>query len=160
LPQLEGTIAALELERHVHESGLVQIVLGSAQLLAEAREAEKDRQKLEALLRHQEGMKAVEARRAERTEILWRLDRDRSGIGEELLYLDRTIALYSDRRQIETELRRWLQELEADLRNFQSRRRQLLTERRGSNTRAARTRKAERLQALEDRLFDVSEGTG
>jgi hypothetical protein len=44
LPQIEGTIATLELESRVHESGLVQIAVGSRQLLAEVREAERERQ--------------------------------------------------------------------------------------------------------------------
>ena len=156
LPQLEGTIATLELERHVHESGLVQIVVGSAQLLAEAREAEKERQKLEALLRQQEELKAVEARRSERTGTLRRLERDHSAIGEELLRLEREILLYSDRRQPEAELRRRLKEVEADLRSFQARRENLLTEQaRFEQVRAAAARNAERLQTLEDRIAYV-----
>lgn len=156
LPELEGTLATLELERQVHESGLVQIGVGSTQLLAEARAAEKERQKLEALLRQQEELKAVEARRAERAETLRRLEHDRSAIGEELLRLDREIALYSDRRQTGTDLRQRLQEVEAGLRSLQARREDLLTEQaRFELARAAAARIAERLQRLEDRLFDV-----
>ena len=156
LPELEGTLATLELERHVHESGLVHIGVGSTQLLAEARAAEKERQKLEALLRQREELKAVEARRAERAETLRRLERDRSAIGEELLRLEREIALYSDRHQTEAGLRRRLKEVEADLRNFQARREHLLTEQaRFEQARAAAARTAERLQTLEDRLSHV-----
>lgn len=156
LPQIEGTIATLELERQVHESGLVQIVIGSAQLLGQARSAERERQKLEGLLRHQEELKAVEARSAERAETLRRLERDHSAMGEELQSLDREIALYCDRRRLETELRRRLQEVEADLRSLQARREHLLTEQaRFEQARTAATRNAERLQTLEDRLVDV-----
>ena len=140
----------------MHESGLVQVINGSAQLLAEARAAEKERQKLELWSRQQEELKAVEGRFAERTETLRRLERDRSAIGEELLRLDREIALYGDRRQTEAELRRRLQEDEADLRSLQARREQLLTEKaRFEQLRAAAARNAERLQTLEDRLSHV-----
>jgi exonuclease SbcC len=156
LPQLEGTIATLELERHVHEGGLVQIVASSAQLLDATREAEKERQKLEVVVRQQEELKAVEARHAERLETLRRLERQRSAIGEELLRLDQEISLYNDRRQTEMGLRRRLKEVEGELRSLQARRENLLAEKAQlEQARVAAVRNRERLQTLEDRLCFV-----
>jgi len=156
LPQIEGTIATLELERRVHESGSVRIVVGSAQLLAEVREAERERQKLETSLRQQEELKAVEARLAARLETLRRLERERSVVSEEFVRLDQEIAAYSDRRQSELGLRRGLLELETELRNLQTRREKLLIDKAQiEQARAEAARTDERLQILQKELFLV-----
>ncbi len=153
LPHIEGTIATLELERHVHESGLVQIAAGSARLLEETREAEKERQKLEVAVRQQEEMEVVKARHDERLEALRRLERDRSALGDELLRLDGEIAAYSDRRQAADGLQRRLRELETKLRNLRVQREGLLADQaqlEQARAQAARTEK--RLQILEQEL--------
>ncbi|MCZ2078649.1 MAG: hypothetical protein LC130_27095 [Bryobacterales bacterium] len=153
LPQIEGTMATLELERRVHESGLVQIVVGSAQLLAEVREAERERQKLETLVRQQEELKAVEARLAERLETLGRLEREHSALTGELVRLDQEISAYSDRRQREQQLRRRSLELEAELRSLQVRREGLLADKaQFEQARAHAARTEQRLQLLEKEL--------
>ncbi len=153
LPHIEGTIATLELERHVHEGGLVQIAAGSARLLEETREAEKERQKLEAAVRQQEEVKVVEARRAERLETLRRLEREASALAEELLRLDGEIAVYSDRRQRATGLQRHLRELETELRNLRACREGLLADKAQlEQARAQVGRTEECLQILEQGL--------
>lgn len=158
LPQIEGTIATLELERHVHDSGLVQIAAGSTQLLAEAREAEKERQKLEAVVRHQEELKGVEARHVERVEALRRLARERSGVNEELVRLEEQIATYADRRERELGLRRRLQELEGELRKLRVLREKHLTDKAQiEQARAQAARTEDRLRILEKNLFLVQQ---
>lgn len=154
LPEIEGTIAALELERRVHESGLVQIVAGSAQLLAEVRNAERERQTLEGLVRQQEELKAAEARLAERMETLRRLERERAAESNELVRLEQEISAYSNRCQREKELRRRLLELEAELRSLQARREGLLADKaQFDQVRAQAARTEERLQLLDKELF-------
>ena len=153
LPQIEGTIATLELECQVHERSLLQIIVGSKQLLKEIQDAEKERHKLEALVRQQEEMRVVEVRHAEHLETLQRLRRECSTIGQEVARIDADMARYSDRRQMEKGLRQQLREIEAELRNVQAGRETLLAERarlEQAHTEAARTE--ERLQTVENRL--------
>jgi exonuclease SbcC len=156
VPHIEGTIATLELERHVHESSLVQIAAGSGRLLEETREAEKERLKIEAAVRQQEEMKVVEARHAERLETLRRLERERSALGEELLRLDGEIAVYGERRQTAIGLQRRLRELETELRNLRVQREGLLADKAQlEQARAQAARTEERLQILEQELSSV-----
>lgn len=153
LPQIEGTIATLELESQVHEGGLVQIVVGSKQLVKEIQEAERERHKLEALVRQHEEMKVVEARHAERLETLRRIQREFSTLGEELARIDEEIAQYGERRQMEMGLRQQLRAVEAELRNLQTRKETLVAERaRLEQSRNEAARNEERLRTLEHRL--------
>lgn len=153
LSHIEGTIATLELERHVHESSLVQIPAGSARLLTETREAEKERQKLEAAVRQQEEMKVVETRHAERLEALRRLEQEHSAVGEELLRLSGEIAVYDGRRQAAGGLQQRLRELEALLRQLLVQREGLLADKAQlEQARAQAARTEERLQLLEQEL--------
>jgi len=153
LPHLEGTIATLELERSVHEGSLVQIAAGSARLLEETREAEKQRQKLDAAVRQQEERKVVEARHAERLETLRRLEREHSALNEEVVRLGREIAVYDGRRKAASGLEQRLRELEAELRNLRVQRERLLAGKAQlEQARAQAARTEERLQVLEQEL--------
>src|SRR5262245_2602491 len=156
LPQLEGTIATLELEQEVHKSSLIPMVTGSAPLLQQTREAEQERRQLEAAVRQQDELKAVEARHSERVEALRRLEGALGSIDGELLRLDEEIQRYAGSRQAESALRQRLKEVESELRSLQVRREKLLTAKAQAEqalTEAARNE--ERLRTLERGLASV-----
>jgi DNA repair protein SbcC/Rad50 len=76
LPDLEGSVAALELEVEVQRSCLVPLTVGSAQLLRSLKDCERERQELEAVRKRQEALRVVEARRKERVVTAERLRLD------------------------------------------------------------------------------------
>jgi len=82
LPVLEGVISTLELELEVQRAAVVQVPVGSAQLLKELHDCERERQTLETLRRRQEDLQMVRMKAGERQHALEKLQEEKTGIGQ------------------------------------------------------------------------------
>jgi DNA repair exonuclease SbcCD ATPase subunit len=119
IPDLNGTVATLELERQVHRGGLITVGVTSAETLKKIHNAEGERQKLESLVRQHQELRAVEARHAERLQALNRLHEEFADIRQELSRLDTEIGRYGGTLQERAALRQHLAGAESELRTLQ-----------------------------------------
>jgi len=82
LPVLEGVISTLELELELQRPRVVEVLVGSAQLLKELHECERERQTLETLRRRQEDLQMVRIKVGERQQALEKLQEEQAGLGQ------------------------------------------------------------------------------
>jgi len=129
VPVTKGELSTLELELEAQRGSLTTIPVSSAQLARQLREAERERQDVEAVRKRQDDMRIVEARLAERSSALERAVRDAVTIDGQLLGVEKELEQFND---VEGEIkagRRQVDEINGSLSQVRSERERLIARR-------------------------------
>jgi exonuclease SbcC len=125
-------------------------------MLKKIHDAERERQKLESLVRQHQELRAVEARQAERLQTFNRLQQEAADVQEELTRLEVEISRYGGTLQERAAVRKDLAGAERELRTLQARKEDLISQK--AQVEQARVQAAhndERLRELEERSSTV-----
>jgi len=129
VPVIEGELSTLELELEAQRGSLATILVSSAQLARQLREAERERRDLEAERKLQDEMRTAEARRAERASALERAVRKAAALDGELLVVEKELGQFQGLEVEIKAVRRQAEEINGSLSQVQSERERVIARR-------------------------------